>query len=211
MDYASERARADAEMDALDRAERADQCGSPQAWERQPQESPKAFEAFRKYRDLASKRTLREVAQMSGCSAQNIERWSRKWNWVGRCYQFDLVEEERFREQTARDRMAHRRRQIQLGAALQSVAAHAVVEMQRRIEMQLPLGMSPIEVAAWLKLGDELTEKGLGIDKDGASRFTRINVVLGTAPDIEDVPAESRSALSDDTTGEGFELEPKPN
>jgi len=209
-DYISDRAKADAEMDALERAETAEQRGTRQVWDRMPGESAKAFAAFVRYRDLAEKRTMAKVGQMSGCSTQNIERWGRRWNWVSRCYEYDLVQEEEFRKQTARDRMAHRRQQLQLGTVLTNIAAHSLREMQVKIEQQLPLGFDPAQVAALLKLGDDLKSKGLGEDRAGG-KYTRINVILGTAPDIDDAPtAESRPSLSDDTR-EGFELEPKPN
>ena len=68
---------------------------------------------------------------MSGWSTQNIERWSRRWAWTHRVYLFDCAEEEKWREQSARDRVAHRRRQVQLGQAIQSVAAHGLAEWQR--------------------------------------------------------------------------------
>jgi hypothetical protein len=209
-DYITDRAKMDAELDALDRAKNAEQHGKLQAWQRQPGESAKAYSAFAKYRDLVEKRTMAKVGEMSGCSSQNIERWARRWFWTQRCYEFDLVEEEKFREQTARDRMAHRRQQIQLGSVLTNIAAHSLREMQERIEMKLPLNFDPVQVSALLKLGNELKSKGLGEDRAGG-RYTRINVILGTSPDIDEAPAKARPALSDDTTGEGFELEPKPN
>jgi hypothetical protein len=204
--------KAEAELEALDRAETAEQSGKRQVWEQQVGESPKAFHAFRIYRDLMEKRTLAKVAETLGCSSTNVERWARRWAWTQRCYEFDLVEEEKFREQTARDRMAHRRQQIQLGTVLTNIAAHSLREFQQRIEQHLPLNFDPAQVAALLKLGDEMKSRGLGEDK-GAGNYTRINVILGDAPDMPDIdaPAKARAALSDDTRGEDFELEPKPN
>jgi len=213
-DYISDRAKADAELDAIERAEAAEQRGTRQIWERMPGESAKAYAAFVRYRDMAEKRTMAKVAEMSGCSTQNIERWGRRWSWVTRCYEFDVTAEEELNKQTARDRLAHRRQQIQLGSVLTNIAAHSLREMQQRIEMKLPLGFDPAQTAALLKLGDEMKSRGLGEDKAGGGRFTRINVILGTAPDIDDIddaPVKARPALSDDTTGDGFELEPKPN
>ena len=204
-DYISDKAKADAEMDAIERAEAAELRGSRQVWEQLPGESPKAFHAFRLYRDLMEKRTLAKVAETLGCSSTNVERWARRWAWTQRCYEFDLVQEEEFRKQTARDRMAHRRQQIQFGTVLQNIAAHALREMQQKIEQQLPLGFDPAQVAALLKLGDEMKSRGLGEDKAGAGRYTRINVIIGTQEAPPDAPTTSGwKALSDDTTGEAF-------
>lgn len=126
------------EMDALERAENAEQNGRCQLWERRPGETEKAYSAFRIYRDLAERRTLAKVAQTLGCSSTNVERWARRWFWTNRVYEYDLVEEEKWREQASRDRIAMRRRQIQFGQVLQSIAAYAVQEWRQRIEQKLP-------------------------------------------------------------------------
>jgi hypothetical protein len=163
-------------FEALEGVEAAEQAGRPQPWSRQLGESAKAYAAFSKYRDLAERRTMKKVGEMSGCSTQNIERWARRWNWTHRAYMFDAAEEAKWREQSARDRLAHHRRQVQLGQAVQSIAAHGLAEWQRKIEMKLPLDLRPDELAVLLRLGDDLESKGLGTTREG--RFTKINVVL---------------------------------
>jgi hypothetical protein len=172
------------EMEALERAESAEQTGKRQSWERQPQETARAYSAFVKYRDLAEKRSFVRVAQQLGCSSQNIERWAHRWAWELRCYEYDLVEEERWREQASRDRIQMRRRQIQLGQVLQSIAAYAVRGWQQRIEQQLPLDLRPDEVLSMMKLGSELETRGHGEAKEGG-KYTRIVVNFGTLTDEE--------------------------
>ena len=170
------------ELEALERAESAEQTGRRQLWEQMPGETAKAFHAFRLYRDLMEKRTLAKVAETLGCSSTNVERWARRWAWTQRTYEYDLVQESAWQQQASRDRIQMRRRQIQIGMALQSVAAYAVREWQQKIELKLPLHMDPVEVAGLLKLGNELEAKGHGEEKDGG-RFTRINVVIGELSD----------------------------
>jgi hypothetical protein len=205
---------AENELDALDRAETTEQGGNRQVWERQAGESAKAYAAFAKYRDLSSARTMAKVAEMSECSAQNIHRWARRWFWTQRCYEYDLIEEQRFREQASRDRLNHHRRQVRVGQALQSIAIAGIRELQARLEQKLPLGLDPVQIAALLKLGDQMESAGLGEDREGASNYTRIVVNLGTAeqtPDepAPDLPRQSIPALCDDATGEGtFDKEP---
>lgn len=58
-------------------------------WERQPNESQPAFEAFAKYRDQVSKRSIRRVAQELGKSATLMTRWSIEWQWVDRVKAYD--------------------------------------------------------------------------------------------------------------------------
>jgi hypothetical protein len=53
-------------------------------WERQFNESGKAFEAFVAYRDIGKTRSLVKVARELGKSAELMGRWSGKWDWVER-------------------------------------------------------------------------------------------------------------------------------
>ena len=199
------------ELDALERAENAEQSGRRQVWERWSNESPKAYHAFQIYLGLAEKRTLAKVAEMLGCSSTNVERWARRWSWTQRVYEYDLVQEEKFRQQTSRDRLAHHRRQMQIGQALQSVAVAGLRELQARVEQKLPLNLDPAQVALLLKLGDELESRGLGEDSR-ATKYTRIQVILGDAEPIPDEPTGSRSPiLCGDTTEEGSEGRKKLN
>jgi hypothetical protein len=153
------------DLEVLEDAETADQAGKRQLWERQAGESSKSFVAFQKYLNLSTGRTLAKVAEMSGCSAQNIERWSRRWFWVARVQAYDVIEEERFREQCSRDRLAMRRRQIALGAACQSVAAFGVRELQSKIAAGTPLALAPEQIAALLKVGVDIEGRGMGTEK----------------------------------------------
>jgi len=187
------------ELDTLQRAEKAEHSGGRQVWQRMPQESAKAYAAFSKYRDMAERRTMARVAEMSGCSSQNVERWARRWAWTQRTYEYDLVQEENFREQASRDRVAHRRRQIQIGQALQSVAVAGLNEWRARLEQKLPLNLQPEQIATLLKLGDELEARGLGED-EGLSRFTRIVVNLTDALPLPDTEEASQPAVLCDET-----------
>lgn len=52
--------------------------------ERLPRESTKAFAAFRAYLDMGPQRSLARVAADLGKSKVLMERWSRRYDWVGR-------------------------------------------------------------------------------------------------------------------------------
>jgi hypothetical protein len=58
-------------------------------WERQPEESGKAWSAFREYRDMGSCRSIRRVAAKLRVTRQALEPWSRKFNWVERAEAID--------------------------------------------------------------------------------------------------------------------------
>ena len=53
-------------------------------WDRQPKESPKAFEAFATYRDMAYQRSLAAVGWKLHKSKTLLERWSAAHGWVER-------------------------------------------------------------------------------------------------------------------------------
>lgn len=62
------------------------------AFERQPKETLKAFEAFKCYRDIGAGRTLRKAAEIYYGSTANLRQmstWSSKFDWVERTQAFD--------------------------------------------------------------------------------------------------------------------------
>ena len=59
------------------------------AWERQPKESARAYEAFDLYLKMGPERSLRKVGQELGKSNTLISRWSSAWNWQERCRDYD--------------------------------------------------------------------------------------------------------------------------
>ena len=54
------------------------------AWERQENESARAYEAFSLYRDMGAERSLVKVGHSLGKSRALIERWSSQHDWVDR-------------------------------------------------------------------------------------------------------------------------------
>jgi hypothetical protein len=55
-----------------------------QAFEQQPRESAKAFEAFSVYLNMGPERSLAAVGRKLGKSVGLLERWSAKFDWPGR-------------------------------------------------------------------------------------------------------------------------------
>ena len=53
-------------------------------YEQLPRESAKAYAAFRTYLDLGPERSLAATGAKLGKSKVLMERWSRKFDWVGR-------------------------------------------------------------------------------------------------------------------------------
>lgn len=71
-------------------------------WERLPNESSKAYQAFCIYRDLGVERSLEKVAQNRGKPGSKswLNTWSTKYHWVERAQAYDdYLEQEKRKEQ----------------------------------------------------------------------------------------------------------------
>lgn len=71
-------------------------------WERQKNESSKAYAAFCIYRDLGVERSLEKVAQNRGKPGSKswLNTWSTKYHWVERARAYDdYLEQEKRKEQ----------------------------------------------------------------------------------------------------------------
>jgi len=63
----------------------------PEPWDRQPDESAPAYEAFLTYRDMGYARSTAGVAQKLGKSKTLMDRWSGRWDWVARTEAWDSM------------------------------------------------------------------------------------------------------------------------
>ena len=73
-------------------------------WEKQPHESPPAFQAFVIYRDqgLGNRSTAR-VSEELGKSLALIHRWSGRWQWVFRVESYDEYLDQQIRDRHLRE------------------------------------------------------------------------------------------------------------
>jgi hypothetical protein len=79
--------------------------GIPEPWEQQPQEPPKAFQAFTIYRNMpANERSVRKTAEKLGRYASYMEKWCSKWSWVERARAHDAFVDKETRESAQRER-----------------------------------------------------------------------------------------------------------
>ncbi len=76
-------------------------------YDRQDGETTKAYTAFTIYRDMGSSRSLdrveekiygTQIGHKRGTNLTSLKRWSREWNWVDRCRDFDLDRETEMRQ-----------------------------------------------------------------------------------------------------------------
>ena len=82
-------------------------------WERQENETPKQFEAFKIYRDMEN-RTIAKVGKQLGKSAALMERWSSQNSWVDRTAAWEDEQDRILRQEQIKDikRMRERHAKI---------------------------------------------------------------------------------------------------
>ena len=99
----------------------------PEPWERQEDETEKAFEAFAMYRDMGSgNRSCAKVAGELRKSCGLIERWSRNHQWQKRVAAWD-AEQDRIARQAQIDEIKKmRKRHADLASAMLIKAARAL-------------------------------------------------------------------------------------
>jgi len=92
-------------------------------WDRQPDESQQAFEAFAIYRDMAYQRSLAAAGWKLHKSKKLLERWSAKHGWVKRVAAWDAYNDRESRNELEQER--RRARQSSMGASKQQAASAA--------------------------------------------------------------------------------------
>lgn len=126
--------------------------GSEKSWERQPKESPQAYEAFSTYLSMGAERSCRKVAQKLYKSDTIIRRWSSAWNWQQRSrdYDNDLKRQEFAEAKKAAKDM--QKRQTQTAMLMQKKAVQALDKLD--IE-----DLTPRDILRFISIGAELERK----------------------------------------------------
>jgi hypothetical protein len=158
------------------------------SYDRQENETIKAYAAFCIYRDMGVDRTMRVTCQRyySGDSPANVrhlERWSSKYNWVDRCRDYDrdedILERERVRSRNIEehDRELEQFRQsnkamgsalLAMGARLMKIGDRVAREIEGKdkitaadLDTFLKLPASVKAIANFATIGGDLTADGL--------------------------------------------------
>jgi hypothetical protein len=152
---------------------------SAPAWERKPDESRRAYEAFLIYRNSATRR-LAEVAEtlVPACSVPNVARWSSRHCWQQRAFAWDKEEDRKQQEEEARSRSAARKRHLQIAQSMQEIGVRALLEMKAKIAAGTALNLSPTEAENFLTEAIKLERAVLGAERD--HRYSEIRVFIGT-------------------------------
>ncbi len=114
-------------------------------WERLPDESSKAYQAFCEYRDMGADRSIRKLAQARGkpTSTKWLCHWSAKHNWVERARAYDDYLEQEKRKEQEKAILDMVERHTKEAMALQQKA----IERLRALD---PSELSPRDVLSYL-------------------------------------------------------------
>lgn len=99
---------------------------TPEPWERQPDETPKAFEAFCVYRDLGADRSIAKAGKQLGKNRVTLEQWSTKYGWVKRCTAWDTEQDRLSRIKQQQDIQKMRKRHAGIATTMLIKAATAL-------------------------------------------------------------------------------------
>ena len=96
------------------------------SWDKQENETNRAYNAFLTYRNMGALRSLRKAVVefygiTSDAKATQFFKWSSKYNWVVRCGDWDIEEEQLRIEQKRKDIREMDRRQAKDGMELSKI------------------------------------------------------------------------------------------
>lgn len=127
----------------------------PELWERQPEETPRAFEAFVVYRDLGANRSHRKTAQELGKNCTTISEWSAKYDWVKRAAAWDAEQDRIARNEMLAEMASTRKRQRKQAQRMQ--------EKGMELLESISIGDAKLsEVVSLLKAGMEQERIAIG-------------------------------------------------
>lgn len=134
-------------------------------WQRQTSvgESPEAYEAFAKYRDMGRKRSLSKVGRELHKSTVLMARWSSRWQWVRRVEEYEKEQEREYQESLREQRREMAIRHAKQGAVLQTAALAALKKLfGERFENITAESMKAGDVLRFFTEGAKLERIALG-------------------------------------------------
>lgn len=167
-----------------------------EAWDRRPDESQPAWEAFRIYRDLRSSRSHARVAAEVGKSVELMSRWSRRDEWVERARAFDAYED-RLRLQSIADgirKMGERHTQTgQLLAQVLSLPAQALAAKYREDPEAVMRELAALDTVGLIRLARDATHAlytAIGIERLARGEPTEVVRQDVLHADVIDLPED---------------------
>jgi hypothetical protein len=146
-------------------------------WERQKDESAKAYQWFCRYLDYGVDRSFMKVRKKYGESSISMrlfERWSAQHQWIKRCCRYDESVEAEHRKELRAYAIEMAKRHMEQAKTLQKKAF-------TRLEELSPEELSPTELLRFLEVGMKLERETLGppLEDISGDKVDPIGVKLG--------------------------------
>ena len=120
-------------------------------WERQEDETPKQFEAFKVYRNMGEERSLSKVSKQLSKSTALMARWSRSNNWVDRCVAWDNEQDRLLAIEQRKEIKKMRKRHADVASAMIATAVKGLKQIQEHME-----DVKPQDVARLVDVASKL-------------------------------------------------------
>lgn len=147
------------------------------AWERQPGEGIKPFEAFNTYMLMGTERSLSKVANELNKSTTLMGKWSSQWKWVERAAAWDVEQEKLARKDQIEAIKKMRKRHATIATQM---LAKVTKKMQKMSEDEL----TPQDMKAWVETASKLERLSRGDtsevieERNGGSAIDPVQIYL---------------------------------
>ena len=150
---------------------------SKQPWEQQDKETVQAYEAFSLYRSLGAARSLRKVAQKLHKSFTIMSRWSSRHKWADRVRAYDIA--------ISKEVVADEKDAVLRMNKRHMAESHKLQQLLlQRIDRIRPEILTPSDVARWLDIAVKIERRCMGLDENGTTVSTEVNVAVATEAHI---------------------------
>ena len=149
----------------------------PELWERQEEETPRAYEAFCVYRDQGPGRSLRQTGRSLNKNLTTIAEWSSKYEWVKRCAAFDAENDRIARLENLKDIKDMRKRHAEL-------ARKTLEKVNEALEIMVAASISNSDVARLMDAASKLERLSRGDvgdvieERDGGAAVNPVQIYI---------------------------------
>lgn len=157
------------------------------AWDKQPTESPEAFEAWVIYRDNEDQRTTTAVARRLGKAQQLISRWAMRHKWTRRLDEWLVYLDQQNQADRVREKRENEKRKIATGKRMQSSALEGLLALEMVISVngvkRLNPKVKPIDLAKLFQVGARLVDDATAGTE--AQRPQKVEITFVEKTDVE--------------------------
>ena len=149
----------------------------PEPWERQLNETARAWEAFSMYRDMGASRSIAKVARELGKNKVVLEKWSTEYDWVKRVAAWDAEKDRVARQAQLTDIIEMRQRHAAIAKKMLDTADSALNNIR-------PDDVSTSEIARLVEIASKLERISRGDvgevieERDGGETVSPVQIYI---------------------------------